>query len=263
MEIVATAYKQLGTTFRAVYTHKCHYCPLVEGFLQTGTATNSDGFTSYLQLFGAPSNAMQQWRYIQVTRPSTVLLCTATTGYSQLPLSSERAGCQTSTENCMLLKLTAHLSHWSQTPLKLELIDSHVGWLSALCSSANLPLPPSMTYTHTVNDVPLFCLVSQSASLIWPRGSRCTMYSCQLSVLPASHTQQKAKQIWLLLTPKFLQILIGTHFCPRKNRKGAVNITVTYLQLSFQVDCSNKTQIYPPSSPLLSSTSCTHDQWES
>ena len=60
MEVVATAYKQLGTTFGAVYTHKCHYCPLVESFPQTGTATNSDGFTSYLQLFGAPSNAMQQ-----------------------------------------------------------------------------------------------------------------------------------------------------------------------------------------------------------
>ena len=155
-------------------------------------------------------------------------------------------------QGCMLLKLTAHLSHWSQTPLKLELIDSHVGWLSALCSSTNFPLPPSTTYTHSVNDVPLFRLVSQSASFIWPRGSRCTMYGGQLSVLPASHTQKKAKQVRLLLTPKFLQILIGTHFCPRKNRKRAINITVTYLQLSYPVDCSNKKQIYPPSSLFLS-----------
>ena len=161
----------------------------------------------------------------------------------------------------MLLKPTAHLGHWSQTPLKLELIDSHVGWLSTLCSSTNLPLPPSTTYTHTVNDVPLFRLVPQSTSFIWPRGSRSTMYGGQLPVLPASHTQKKAKKVWLLLPPKFLQILIGTHFCPRENRKRALNMMLTHLNLSCVVDCRNKIKIYLPPSPLLSFTSCTQDQW--
>ena len=57
----------------------------------------------------------------------------------------------------------------------------------------------------------LLGLVAQSTSLVGSGGPRSTMEVGQLTILPASHTEEEAKYIRLLLAPQLLHILICSH----------------------------------------------------
>ena len=60
-------------------------------------------------------------------------------------------------------------------------------------SFGNLPLASTTTDSDTVDNVALLGFVAKSSGFIWPRWPGCSVDGVQLSVLPASHTQEKAK----------------------------------------------------------------------
>ena len=60
-------------------------------------------------------------------------------------------------------------------------------------SLGNFPLASTTTDSDTVDDVALLSFVAKSSRFIWPCWPGCSVNGVQLSVLPASHTQEKAK----------------------------------------------------------------------
>ena len=80
----------------------------------------------------------------------------------------------------------------------------------------------------------LLCLVAQSTSLVgsgWPRSA---MEVGQLAILPASHTEEEAKYIRLLLAPQLLHILICAHLVLSVER---IHFRKTHMALSNWTHC--------------------------
>ena len=124
------------------------------------------------------------------------------------------------------LRDRTHLSHWAQTPLELKLRDTLVGGLAHLVTFVNLPLSPSTANTHPVDHIPLLGLVAQATSFVWSGGAGGSVNSSQLSILPAAHTKEKSEEIWLLLPPELLQVLVCSHplYCVLGPVCGNINI---------------------------------------
>lgn len=118
----------------------------------------------------------------------------------------------------MLCKLLVHncayLSHRTQAPLELELVDTLVGGFAHLVTFVNLPLSPTTSNSHTVHHITLLCLVAKTTGFIRSGWARCSVDGLQLAELPAPHTKEEAKQVRLLLAPELFEILIRTHHLP-------------------------------------------------
>lgn len=67
------------------------------------------------------------------------------------------------------------------------------------------------TDTDSVDNVALLGLVSQTTSLVRPRRARCTMNDFQLTVLPASDTEEKAQHIGLLFSVQLADVFVCAH----------------------------------------------------
>jgi len=68
-------------------------------------------------------------------------------------------------------------------------------------------LAATTAHSDTVDNKSLLGLVSKATSLVRARGACQPHNARQLTVFPASHTQQKAQNIALLPLPQLLQIL--------------------------------------------------------
>lgn len=69
------------------------------------------------------------------------------------------------------------------------------------------PLATSTADTDTVYNVSLLGLEPKATSLVWAGRTVQAHDAWELTVLPASHTQQEAEHITLLLLPKLLNVL--------------------------------------------------------
>jgi len=103
------------------------------------------------------------------------------------------------------------LSLAAQRALPFELIDTLGCWLTEHDTLADSAFAATTSDTDTVDDIPLLGLVSESASLVRTSRSGCAVNRRELSVLPAADAKQKLQDIRLLLLPKLLEILVGTH----------------------------------------------------
>jgi hypothetical protein len=95
--------------------------------------------------------------------------------------------------------------------LVLQLVDSLVGGLSEGSSLSNGLLAVSTADTDTVDNVSLLGLVSETASLVGAGRTGSAVDHVERTVLPATDTEQEAKDIALLLLLKLLDVLKGTH----------------------------------------------------
>jgi len=99
----------------------------------------------------------------------------------------------------------------TERALILELVHSLVGGLAISSTLWHRLLATTTAHTNSVNDVTLFGLVPETASLVWSRWTRSAVDDVQLSELPAANSEKKSKDIGLLLLLKFLDVLEGTH----------------------------------------------------
>lgn len=95
--------------------------------------------------------------------------------------------------------------------LVFELVHSLVGGLAICGTLGNGPLPSTSPHTHTVDDIALLGLVSETASLIGTGGTGGAMDDFQLAKLPAADAHQEADQIRLFLLLQLFNILEGAH----------------------------------------------------
>lgn len=79
--------------------------------------------------------------------------------------------------------------------------NSLVCWLTINNTFGNRPLPATSTHTNTVNNISLFGLVPQTASLVRTSRPGETNNGGLLTILPAPHTLHKPHHIGLLLAP--------------------------------------------------------------
>lgn len=105
------------------------------------------------------------------------------------------------------------LGHRSETPLKLQVINTLVGRFTISCSLGYWPLATTTANTNTIDYIALFGFVTQATSLIRTSWSGCTVNSIQLAILPASHTKQKPQKVRLLFLVELFKVLVGSH-CP-------------------------------------------------
>lgn len=72
-------------------------------------------------------------------------------------------------------------------------------------------LPVSPPHAHTVDQVTLLGLVSQSPRLVRSGGSARTVDNGELSVLPASDSGDELQDVRLLFGVELLEVFVGTH----------------------------------------------------
>lgn len=87
----------------------------------------------------------------------------------------------------------------SEGSLVLQVVDTHVGWLSEGRTLWSRLFSSSSSDTDSVDDISLLGLVSQSSGLVRSRWSRGSVADCELSVLPTSDSKQESQDITLLL----------------------------------------------------------------
>jgi hypothetical protein len=95
--------------------------------------------------------------------------------------------------------------------LVLQAVDTMGLGLAVSNTLRNGSLSATTTNADTVDNVSLLGLVAQSSSLVGAGGVAGTVDGGELSVFPASHSQQKSEGIRLFLLPKFLQVFVGTY----------------------------------------------------
>lgn len=105
------------------------------------------------------------------------------------------------------------LGNSSQRSLQLELVDTLVGGLTVGGSLLGGSLSVSSSDSDSVDDKALLGLVAESSSLVGSRGSRSSVDTGLLSVLPASDSEQESEHVRLLLSVDFLKVLVGAHCC--------------------------------------------------
>lgn len=93
------------------------------------------------------------------------------------------------------------LSNGLKTASKLDLVDTMVHGLAIGGTFGHRALAATTAHTHSVDDVTLLGLVSQSAGLVSSGGSGSTMEGGELAVLPAADAEQEPHHIRLLLPP--------------------------------------------------------------
>lgn len=103
------------------------------------------------------------------------------------------------------------LSSSTKSSLVLELVDTHVGWLTVGGTLWCRLLTVTSADTDSVDDESLLGLVSETSSLVWTRRSRSAVADVLLSVFPTSHSQQETEDVTLLVALDFFQVLVGAH----------------------------------------------------
>jgi hypothetical protein len=104
------------------------------------------------------------------------------------------------------------LSNTAKVSGKFNFIDTLVLGLSMHNSLVVGPFAATSAHSDTVDHESLLSLVSKLVSLVSSGRSVDTDHLLVLTVLPGTNTKQEAKDITLLLSPHFLEILIGSHF---------------------------------------------------
>ena len=94
----------------------------------------------------------------------------------------------------------------------LELSDTLMDWLTEDSSLMDLSLSSSSSDLASVDDVSLLLLESEGSGLIESGWSSNLMDGGELSVFPASNSHDESDNIRLLLSPQFLQVLVGSHY---------------------------------------------------
>ena len=94
----------------------------------------------------------------------------------------------------------------------LELSDTLMDWLSVDNTLVDSSLSSSSSDSDSVENVSLLSLESEGSGLIESGWSLDLVDNWKLSVFPASNSHDKSDDIRLLLSPKFLEVLVGTHY---------------------------------------------------
>ena len=133
----------------------------------------------------------------------------------------------------------SHLSNGSQTPLEFQLAHALMHRLAIGRPLRHGPLAAAAANTDTVDHISLLCLVAKATGFVWTGGPSGPVDGIQLTVLPASHTQQEAQQVRLLLLEQLLQVLVGSHgvsavktkHCPQMYKQQK-SVRSTFYQIS-------------------------------
>lgn len=103
------------------------------------------------------------------------------------------------------------LSSSTQRTLVLELVNTLVGGLTVSSTLGNRSLTVTSADTDTVDDESLLGLVPETTSLVGAGRTRSTVNDVQLTVLPASNSEEETENVRLLLAVKLFKIFVGTH----------------------------------------------------
>ena len=103
------------------------------------------------------------------------------------------------------------LSDGSVGSSSLLLSDTLVHGLSVDDTLVDCSLSSTTSDTASVDNVTLLLLEAEGSGLIETGRSGDLVDNSELSVLPASDSQDEPDDIRLLLSPEFLQVLVGTH----------------------------------------------------
>ena len=98
----------------------------------------------------------------------------------------------------------------------LQLSDTLMDGLTVNDTLADRSLTATSSDTDTVDGVTLLGLVAEGSGLIESGRSRGSVHDGELSILPRSDTEDKSKHVGLLLSPEFLEVLVGTHLIINK-----------------------------------------------
>ena len=93
----------------------------------------------------------------------------------------------------------------------LLLVDTLMDWLTVNGTLVDCSLSSSSSDLDSVDHVTLLLLETEGSCLIESGWSVNEMDRGELSVLPASDSHDESNDIGLLLSPKLLQVLVGTH----------------------------------------------------
>lgn len=103
------------------------------------------------------------------------------------------------------------LSSSTERSLVLKLANTLVSGLTVSSTLVSRSLAATSADTDTVDDETLLGLVAETVSLVRAGRTRGTMDSLQLTVLPASDSENESQNVGLLLLVKLFKILVGTH----------------------------------------------------
>jgi len=106
------------------------------------------------------------------------------------------------------------LSNGLERALEFHLIDSMVSGLAVRAALGNGLLTRTAADADAVDHKPLLGAVSQPARLLYASWLRRPVDARQLTVLPSADAKKESHHIALLLTPQFVDILIGAHRRP-------------------------------------------------
>merc|ERR1719313_514379 len=94
----------------------------------------------------------------------------------------------------------------------LELSDTSMDWLTVNDSLMDSSLSSTSSDSNSVDDVSLLLFESEGSSLVQSGRSLDLMDDWELSVLPASHSEDESDDVRLLLSPKLLKVFVSTHY---------------------------------------------------
>jgi len=99
----------------------------------------------------------------------------------------------------------------TERTLELEVVDTLVGGLTEGSTLVNGLFAVTTANTDTVDDVTLLGLVTETTGLVGAGRPRSTVADVELSVLPASNTEQETEDVRLLALVKLRDVLVGSH----------------------------------------------------
>jgi len=95
--------------------------------------------------------------------------------------------------------------------LEFKLVNSLVDWFTVGGTLWRESLSATSSYSHSVDDVALLGFVAQESCFLWSRWSASSVDSWELSEVPRSKSEDVLHDIALLLSPKFVLVLVSTH----------------------------------------------------
>merc|ERR1711981_147602 len=98
------------------------------------------------------------------------------------------------------------LSNRLKTPLEFESVHTLVGGFAVRGSLGDGPLTASTAHTNTVDYNTLFSTVSQTSGFIGSCRSGSSVNGGELTVLPATNSQEESHSIRLLFTEHFRDV---------------------------------------------------------
>ena len=94
----------------------------------------------------------------------------------------------------------------------LLLSDTEMHWFTINDTLMDCSLSSSSSDSASVDGVSLLLFESKSSGLVESRWSSNSVHDSELSVLPASNSEDESDNIRLLLSPKLLKVFVCTHF---------------------------------------------------